>query len=327
MKKLSLFLALTLLCLIGSTTVLAEETDYTQVPEGMLVGFINYSDTLDSGRMIHEGIEKWCEENGVELLVADADGDETNMMTICDNFILQGVDIIIDFNFNPAGGSALVFKCNTAGIPLISLDWLYEGENSYYVGIDNNEAGLVGGEAAVKYVEKKFGGEVEYVVSSYSGSLEDINVRTTNAVTALREAGYDIPDENCFTLECGTGDATQLAREQMTDWLTAHPEGKMVCVAGNDEIALGFHSAIESQNRGDDCILVSHCCEIPSQTAIKNGDTVWLATVDYMQSNYAETCMPLAVRLVNGEKVEDVYSYVHPRFIDADNIYEFYPDA
>ena len=46
-----------------------------------------------------------------------------------------------------------------------------------------------------------------------------------------------------------------------------------------------------------------------------------------MQSNYAETCMPLAVRLVNGEKVEDVYSYVHPRFIDADNIYEFYPDA
>ena len=187
MKKLSLFLALTLLCLIGSTTVLTEETDYTQVPEGMLVGFINYSDTLDSGRMIHEGIEKWCEENGVELLVADADGDETNMMTICDNFILQGVDIIIDFNFNPAGGSALVFKCNTAGIPLISLDWLYEGENSYYVGIDNNEAGLVGGEAAVKYVEKKFGGEVEYAPIRHRWKTSTC-VRQTPSLPCARQA-------------------------------------------------------------------------------------------------------------------------------------------
>ena len=318
MKKFfAMALALVVLC---CSFALAE------VPEGMTVGFINYSDALDSGRLIHEGMQDWCDANGVELLVSDANSNETTMMSIADNYILQGVDIIIDFNFNPAGGSALVYKCNEAGIPLISYDWLYEGENSYYVGVNNDEAGMLGGEAAVKYVDKKFGGQIDYVVCSYSAALDSLNVRTTNALIALRDAGYEIPDENFFTLECGTGDATQLAKQQMTDWLTAHPEGKMVCVAGNDEIALGFQAAIQSQNRNDDCILVSHGCEMPSRTAIKDGDDVWLATVDYMQYYYAETGMPLAVKLVNGEKVEDVYTYVELRFVDGDNIQEYYPD-
>lgn len=316
----------TVLVLMLAFAAYAEETDYTKVPDGMTVGFINYSDTLDSGRLIHEGMQKWCDENGVELLVADASGSESKQMSICDNFILQGADVIIDFNFNPAGGSALVFKCNQAGIPLISLDWYYEGEGSYYVGVDNEYAGYLGGEAAEKYIDQKFDGEIDYVVCNYAAALDIIKGRTMNAIKALERDGYDITDDCLFPLECGAGDATQLAKEQMTDWLTGHPQGKVLCMAGNDEIALGFISAIESQNRGADALVVSHGCEVPSRTAIKNNDPVWVATVDYMQYYYAETCMPLAVRLVNGEKIEDSHQYVELRVIDGDNILEYYPD-
>ena len=292
--------------------------------EGMTVGFINYTDANDTPRNFHLGIQDWCDANGATLLYAEAKGDAEGMMEACDNFILQGADIIIDSNWNLAGGSSLVQKCNDAGIPLISLDTYYEGDNSYYVGVDNDAAGVLSGEAAVKYINKKFGGKVDYVVVSYSAALEGINVRTTNAIKGIRDAGIDVPDENYFELECGTGDATQTAKQQLTDWLTAHPEGTVAIVAGNAEMALGFQAAVESQNRGADCVIISHNCDTSAQANIAAKNDVWLAAVDYMSYNYADTAMPLAERLVAGERPEEVMHYVEIRYIDSDNFEEFY---
>ena len=322
MKKLVTLMLAVMLALCACAY--AETTDYTQVPEGMVVGFINYTDASDTPYNFHKGIADWCEANGVELLYAEASGDAEAMMSACDNFILQQADVIIDSNWNLAGGSALVQKCNAAGIPLISIDTYYEGENSYFVGVDNDAAGVLSGEAAVKYINEKFGGEVDYVVVSYSAALEGINVRTTNAIKGIRDAGIEVPDENYFELECGTGDATQMARQQLTDWLTAHPTGTVAVVGGNCEMCLGFQAAIESQNRAADCVIVSHNCDTSAQAAIEAGSDLWVAAVDYMPYYYGETAMPLAVRLVNGERPEDVMHYVQIRYIDKDNYSEIF---
>ena len=199
MKKLVTLMLAVMLALCACAY--AETTDYTQVPEGMVVGFINYTDASDTPYNFHKGIADWCEANGVELLYAEASGDAEAMMSACDNFILQQADVIIDSNWNLAGGSALVQKCNAAGIPLISIDTYYEGENSYFVGVDNDAAGVLSGEAAVKYINEKFGGKVDYVVVSYSAALEGINVRTTNAIKGIRDAGIEVPDENYFEIK------------------------------------------------------------------------------------------------------------------------------
>lgn len=320
MKKLTALVMVVAMLLCAFA--MAEEIDYTKVPEGMTVGFINYTDANDTPQQFHQGIADWCEANGVELLYAEASGDAEAMMSACDNFILQEVDIIIDSNWNLAGGSALVQKCNEAGIPLISLDTYYEGANSYYVGVDNDYCGVIAGEAAAKWINSKFGGTVDYVVVSYAAALEGINVRTTNVISGIREAGIEVADENYFELECGTGDATQLAKQQMTDWLTAHPEGTVAAVGGNCEITLGFQAAVESQNRADDVVLVSHNLDVTSKAALDAGSELWVAAVDYMPYYYAQTAMPLAVRLVNGERPEEVMHYVQIQFVDADNYAE-----
>lgn len=308
----------------SSDDAVAGDMDYTKVPEDMTIGYINYTDALDTPMRFHQGVEKVCEENGIKVLYAEASGSETDMMAACDNFILQGVDLIVDSNWNVAGGSALVQKCNDAGIPLISIDTLYEGKNSYFVGVDNDYAGFLCGEAAAKYIGIKFGGEIDYVVVSYSANLESINGRTVNAIEGIRDAGYDVPDENFFKLECGNGDATQMAKQQMTDWLTAHPTGKVAVVAGNNEMALGFQAAIESQNRQDDCIMVSNGLDTNTEAVLRSKDPMWVAAIDYMADYYGETLVPLAIRLVNGERPEEIMHYVEIRYIDGDNFAEFY---
>ena len=298
--------------------------DPNKAPEGMTIGYINYTDALDTPMRFHQGVEKVCEENGIKVLYAEASGSEVDMMSACDNFILQGVDLIVDSNWNVAGGSALVQKCNDAGIPLISVDTLYEGDNSYFVGVDNDGVGVLAGEAAAKYIEKKFGGQIDYVVASFSASLGAINTRTTNGIVGIREAGYDVPDENYFELECGAGDATQMAKQQMTDWLTAHPDGTVAIIAGNTEMGLGFQAAIESQNRQDDCILISCGLDANVEAVLEEGSDLWVAAIDFMADYYGETLVPLAIRLVNGERPEEIMHYVQIRYIDGDNYAEYY---
>lgn len=302
----------------------SESADTTKAPEGMVLGYINYTDALDTPMRFHKGVEKICEENGIKVIYAEASGSETEMMAACDNFILQGADIIVDSNWNVAGGSALVQKCNDAGIPLISVDTLYEGENSYFVGVDNDNVGVLAGQAAAKYIEKKFEGQIDYVVASFSASLGAINTRTTNGVKGIREAGYSVPDENYFELECGSGDATQMAKQQMTDWLTAHPDGTVAVIAGNTEMGLGFQAAIESQNRADDCIIVSCGLDTNVESAFKEGSDLWVAAIDFMCDYYGETLVPLAIRLVNGERPSEIMNYVQIRYIDAENYADFY---
>lgn len=320
MKKL---LALVLLLSVALFCVaFAEEVDYTVVPEGMTIGFINYTDSQEDAKTRHQGIQDWADEHGVEVLYAEASGDAAKMMSACDTYILQGVDVIVDTNWNIGGGSALVQKCNAAGIPLISIDTYYEGENSYYVGVDNEGVGRMSGEAAAKYALKCFDGKVDYLVVTYAAALEGINVRTTCALDGLRQAGIELPDENYFEIETGIGDCTQLARQQMTDWLTAHPEGKTVIVSGNTSNTLGLQAAIESQNRADDCIIVSHGFDSPAQQAIADGSTLWLASIDYMNYYYGKDVMELAVRLANGEKIDQTHFYVQTRYVDGDNFAE-----
>ena len=291
-------------------------------PAGKKIGYIIYSNANESAYMYYAGLEKLCKEAGIEVLSTESNGDAEAMMSACDNFILQGVDAIVDSSWNAGGGAALVQKCNDAGIPLISIDVYYEGANSYFVGVNNPAVGVVGGEAAAKWAQKKFGDNLDYVVVTYSASLESINTRTTAALEGVRNAGYDIPDDHYFELEIGTGDTTQLAKQQMTDWLTAHPEGTMVSVTGNAEAALGFQSAIESQNRGDDCIIVSSGYDSPAKAAIGAGDTVWCAAVDYMGLHYGDTAFPLLLKLLAGERPEEAFWYVQTRFVDTDNYAE-----
>ena len=107
MRKLAaLSLALVLLLCVCAY---AEETDYTKVPEGMVVGFINYTDASDTPYNFHKGIADWCDANGVELLYAEASGDAEAMMSACDNFILQQADGSADKGFADGKHAVEVF--------------------------------------------------------------------------------------------------------------------------------------------------------------------------------------------------------------------------
>lgn len=300
-------------------------TQETSAAEPLVVGFINYSDEIDATRIVHVGMEKVAKEKGVELLYTTAKSDAQQMISAADNFILQGIDVLVDFNFNEGGGAALKEKCATAGIPLISLDFNY-GEGTYFVGVNNQKAGEFAGEGALAGIKEKFGGELDFLVMTVAASLgESINLRTRAVKDALRTGGIDLPDAKIIEMETGSGDMTQLAKQQATDFLTANPEAKKVLfISGNDQGGLGIMAAISSQNRNADCLLVTHGCEEPSRLALRDKDPIWYGSVDYQFEKYAVTVFDVIDRLMKGEEV-DQESFVNLAFVTAANIQDFYP--
>ncbi len=301
------------------------ENDEAEQAEPILVGFINYSDDIDATRLVHEGMQKKADELGIEMLYATAKTDAAQMISNADNMILQGVDVLVDFNFNMGGGAALKEKCDAAGIPLISIDMNY-GEGTYYAGVSNQLAGEFSGEGAVEFINEKFGGEIEYLVISVGNALgEEINKRTRGAADAIRAAGIDLPAEKVIEIETGSGDTTQLATQQTTDFLTAHPDAtKVLFIGGNDQNGLGFQAAIINQNREDDCLIVTHGCEAPARLALHENDPVWVGSVDYQFEKYADTVFDIIMKLMAGEEVPQE-SFVKLAFVTADNINDFYP--
>ena len=79
---------------------------------------------------------------------------------------------LIDFNVLAETGSEMAARCAEQGIPMISIDCLYDG--AYFFGVDNYGAGTALGEGVCEFVDEKFGGEIEYIVCLWDSQSGDV---------------------------------------------------------------------------------------------------------------------------------------------------------
>lgn len=68
-------------------------------------------------------------------------------------FAQEGVDAVIQFNGQPSSNPAIAQVMSQAGIPIVTYDIAQEG--MYFVGIDNQAAGVAGGEALGRLIQEE----------------------------------------------------------------------------------------------------------------------------------------------------------------------------
>ena len=64
----------------------------------IIIGFNNGSTTVDFLRQVGESMERAAKKHGVKLLVAESNFEAEKILPNVDNLLLQGADIIVDFN-------------------------------------------------------------------------------------------------------------------------------------------------------------------------------------------------------------------------------------
>lgn len=291
----------------------------------IIIGFNNGSTTVDFLRLVGESMEKAAKEYGVKLLVAESNFEAEKILPSVDNLLVQGADIIVDFNVNAEIGGNLVDYCGAKGVPVIGIDVLYEspgGESAWFFGANNQMAGEVAGEGLAKAVREKWGGQLDQLLLFWNSENGDlVKLRLSGMYDGLKKAGIDLPESKVQYINVtGGSDTTVVANQKMTDWLTAHPDIDKIAVGTvNAETGHGVFAAVQAAGRDSEVFIATNNNSVQTLAAFEQGENAWLGGTAYFPNRYGDYIIPLALDILAGKNPDKVQTMEH-EFLTRDDI-------
>jgi ABC-type sugar transport system substrate-binding protein len=284
----------------------------------IIIGFNNGSTTVDFLRQVGESMVRAADEYGVKLLVAESNFDPEKILPNVDNLLLQGADIIVDFNVNAEIGGSLVDYCAERGVPVIGIDVLYtgvNGEQGWFFGANNQMAGEVAGKGLADAINAKWGGVVEQALFFHNNENgPTVRLRMSGMYDGMKAAGINITESQVEWIEMGGGgsDTTLVANQKMTDWLTAHPNlHKIVVGTVNTETGQGVFSAVQAAGRDSDVLLATNNNGNQTIAAMEMGENSWLGGVAYYPTQYGDYIIPLCLDILAGKNPDKMQTMQH----------------
>lgn len=259
---------------------------------------------------LEEGAQQAADDAGIELLTADAQDDAQTQANDLQNFISQGVDVIV---VNPVDSAAVVPSveaANDAGIPVVTVDRAAEGgEVASHIASDN----VRGGELASEHLFEQIGGEGAVAMLEGVPGTSAARDRGEGFNNALEASDVDLVANQTANFNREEGfTVTQ-------NILQSNPE-LVGIFAQNDEMALGAVEAAREAGSLADLVIVGFDATDDALAAIEAGDMA--ATVAQQPTMLGATGIETAVALANGEEV-DAEQPVEVQLVTADNVAEF----
>ncbi|MBC7638278.1 MAG: substrate-binding domain-containing protein [Rhodoferax sp.] len=145
-------------------------------------------------------LQKAFDAAGVKVVIDNANGDKSQMQTIADQMITQGVTVLAIVNLDSASGAAIESKAKSQGVATIDYDRLTLGGSAdYYVSFDNNKVGALQGEGLATCL-----GDKKANIAYLNGSPTD------NNATLFAAGAHKVLDAN--------KSYTKVAEQAVPDW-------------------------------------------------------------------------------------------------------------
>ena len=273
-----------------------------------------------------------------EIIMADGKNDMAEQTNQVQNFITQGVDVIILNLVQTSSADAVIDQIVAAGIPLVlinreplaydkdgkTLDEAYEGilnnAKVCYVGADARQSGTFQGEMVCEldnHGDINGDGKISYIMIEGDPENIDAQYRTQFSVKALTDAGYEV---ECLDDQVGNWDQTK-GQELCANALTAYGDKIEVVFCNNDAMALGASTAIITAGRtvGKDIYLLGVDALEEAVQLVKDGEMTGTVLNDHIGQSHA--AVDVAVKLLNGEEIQNYY------WVDYVKVNKAYVDA
>ena len=222
--------------------------------------------TLFRGELENYLIEQgFAKEN---ITIVDGANDQGTQSNQIDNFITQGVDVLIINPVNSSSAETITDKVVDAGIPLVYINrepsadeeqrWADNNWDVTYVGCDARQSGTYQGEMiadlGLDAIDFNGNGKVDYIMIEGDPENVDAQYRTEYSIKALEDAGFEV---SCLDDQVGMWDQAT-AQQLVANSLSQHGDDIEVVFCNNDSMALGALQAIEAAGRtvGKDIYLV-----------------------------------------------------------------------
>lgn len=260
----------------------APGTQGASAPDGALtLGFAQVGAESGWRTANTESIKSAAAEAGVDLLFADANGEQEKQISAIRSFIQQGVDVIAFSPVVRTGWDAVLQETKNAGIPVILTDRAVDTQDTdvykTFIGADFVEEGRRAG---------------QWVAQQYASASGPVNIvqleGTTGADPAIdRKTGFAegiSQNPNLKVVASQTGDFTRSGGKQVMEaFLKSTPQIDVV-FAQNDDMGLGAMEAIEAAGKkpGTDIKIVTVDATHDGMQALADG-----------KFNYIVECNPL----------------------------------
>lgn len=259
-----------------------------------------------------------------DITMADGKNDMAEQTNQVQNFITQGMDVIILNLVQTSSADAVIDMVVEAGIPLVlinreplaydkdgnTLDEAYEGilnnPGVCYVGADARQSGTFQGEivaALPDHGDVNGDGVINYIMIEGDPENIDAQYRTEFSIKALTDAGYKV---NCLDDQVGNW-AQAKGQELTANALTAHGYDVEVVFCNNDGMALGAVAAIEAAGRevGKDIYVLGVDALEEAVQLIKNGEMTGTVLNDHIGQSHK--AVDVAIAALNGETIDNYY--------------------
>ncbi len=254
-------------------------------------------------------------KEGAELVLADSQNDQTIQDAQVDDFIANGVNVLIINPVDRMSAQAITDKAKSANIPVVFInreppaEILATYDKAYYVGAKAEESGTEAGELIAAYfkshpaADKNHDGKLQFILLKGQNGHQDMILRSKYSVEAIKNAGIE-PVEIAGAI--ANWDKVQAMSIMNAFIMSIGPENIEAVIANNDEMALGAVEALKANdyNRGDPAMyipVVGVDANASALEAMNHGEM--LGTVLNDADGQGSAAVKLAVMLANGQDV------------------------
>jgi D-xylose transport system substrate-binding protein len=332
MKKISTLLILTLLFI---SACVQQPTEPTNVQTKKKAGKIKIGFSMDTLKehwvRDKELIEKRAKELGADVIVNVAESNDERQLQQIDDFITQGVDVLIIAPHNGQVAATGVEKAKAKGIPVVSYDRLILSDKiDVLVSHLHSTAGQMQAEYALKNAPKG-----NYVL--IYGAPTDNNALIMKTVqNEILKPFVDKGDIKIVADQHAKNWSPEDALKIAENSLTQNSNNIVAFVCSNDGTASGAIQAIKKQNLIGKVIVTGMDAELSALQRIAEGEQTMTVYKPIQPLAYA--AVEAAIKLAKGEKLETTktmkavnrevpFVFIEPKIVDQSNLLDVVKDG
>ena len=263
----------------------------------------------------------------VDMIYYDNAGSPEAAVANADDAVGRKVDLFIEYNSDLDANAEIGGKLQAAGIPVLAVNYPVPGAPFY--GTDNLAAGRIAGNALSEFARQNWADQT--IIALIAGDFGDPAPYLAKRVQGITEGlRKNLPDVAITKLDT-SGNPVRLDG-LLYKFLLIQTRRKVLIATLDDPAALFAKGAIERAARIGDCVIVSQGLDrsihggVNDKKEIEPGNrgSLVLGSVAYYLDRYGYEVLPLAMKMLHGEKVPERTTTQHI-LVSATNIFTEYP--
>lgn len=282
----------------------------TEETESFTIGFANVNDVYPYLVKVRSYVEKYAQEEGIEVLVADAAGDLNSQIGQMENFISQGVNAVIAVPADPSGIVPTVEMMWEEGIPFMTVCGDCDGKD-IHVGSENYEAGKMQAEYLAEVLP-----ENAKVLYMHADPVNQEYVDRRDGFMTLFEERPDLE----LLSEQNSKNRTDMGMTVTEAWIQSYSQFDAI-VAQNDDSALGAIEALKAAGRLEGVTVVGLDGSDEALESIEKGEMAATAYQD--AQGQARALVDICMEIRDGENPDNIEDQIIPfKIVTKENLSE-----